>query len=311
MACFCLKQSGRVSIVNQPLVCIGMPVFNGEKYLRISMESLLAQSYEDFQLIISDNASTDATEQICREYQSKDSRITYFRNTKNIGMNKNFNLTFELSKSKYFMWAAYDDFWDKTYVEKCLGKLEQNPEAVMSTCNIGFIDESGNILPDQGIVMKDTTGCDSVLQRVTNFHIFVYGFYRSEILRKTRLFTETFGGDITLGLEVLLLGDVAVVDEQLMFYRIGDKGVNDWIESLDLSVEKKREISLAPFTHLARDLLSVINYSSLDMHQKMEVKNRYPHEIARFWQHQIYNENIDYIHSNGMDTIDFIRILTN
>jgi glycosyltransferase involved in cell wall biosynthesis len=90
-----------------PRVSIGLPVFNGEKYLAEALDSILSQTYRDFKLIISDNASTDRTEQICREYAAKDRRIRYYRNEKNIGAPKNFNRVFELSSGKYFRWDAF------------------------------------------------------------------------------------------------------------------------------------------------------------------------------------------------------------
>jgi glycosyltransferase involved in cell wall biosynthesis len=92
---------------DKPRLSIGMPVFNGEKYLKEALDSILAQTYSDFELLISDNASTDRTEQICREYAAKDRRIRYYRNEKNIGAPKNFNRVFELSSGKYFRWATF------------------------------------------------------------------------------------------------------------------------------------------------------------------------------------------------------------
>src|SRR4051812_44240337 len=99
-----------------PLVSIGLPVYNGEKYIAEAIESLLSQDYTNIEIIISDNASTDNTPQICQQYQHKNPRIRYFRNDTNIGASNNFNRTFELSKGEFFMWAAYDDLRDQTYI---------------------------------------------------------------------------------------------------------------------------------------------------------------------------------------------------
>ena len=90
-------------------VAIGLPVFNGEKLIASTLECLLRQTYGDFELIISDNASTDRTEQICREYAERDSRIRYLRQPENLGAVPNFNRVFEISDSQYFKWAAVDD----------------------------------------------------------------------------------------------------------------------------------------------------------------------------------------------------------
>lgn len=119
-----LKQDSHV-----PTVSIGMPVFNGEPFLNKAIESLLYQSFKDFELIVSDNCSTDNTERICRSYQSKDFRITYFRQEINIGAIANFTFVLSQSKGKYFMWAGADDKWDMDWIEKLVQKLEQTGEA--------------------------------------------------------------------------------------------------------------------------------------------------------------------------------------
>lgn len=105
---------------NNPQVSIGMPVYNGEKYIREALNSLLAQSFTDFELIISDNASLDKTELICREYLQKDSRIQYIRQEKNLGASNNFEFVLNKAKGKYFMWAAHDDVFFPFHLEKLL-----------------------------------------------------------------------------------------------------------------------------------------------------------------------------------------------
>ena len=96
-----------------PRLTVGLPVYNGEKYLAESLDALLGQSYGDFELIISDNASTDATEAICREYAAKDPRITYLRQPANIGATPNHNFVFEQSHTELFKWASYDDLYGR------------------------------------------------------------------------------------------------------------------------------------------------------------------------------------------------------
>lgn len=103
-----------------PKVSIGMPVFNGEKFIRKALDALLGQSFTDFELNISDNASTDMTEAICREYAAKDSRIHYVRQTENIGPVENFQYVLNAAVGEYFMWAAADDIWDLNWIEELL-----------------------------------------------------------------------------------------------------------------------------------------------------------------------------------------------
>ena len=129
----------------ETIVSIGLPVYNGENYLRGALNSLLAQDYQDFEVNICDNASTDETGKICQEYAAKDSRIIYHRSDVNIGSTKNFKQVFDLSNGKYFMWAAHDDLWEPSYISKCLKKLEENPSAVLCCSEIIFINEDNSI----------------------------------------------------------------------------------------------------------------------------------------------------------------------
>lgn len=110
---------------NIPTVSIGMPVYNGERYIKEALNSLLAQSFKDFELIISDNASTDNTEIICREYNDRDPRIRYVRQSENKGAVANFQFVFDEAKGKYFMWAAHDDVWDVGWIETLLKTSER------------------------------------------------------------------------------------------------------------------------------------------------------------------------------------------
>lgn len=100
-------------------VSIGMPVYNGEKYIREALDSLLGQSFANFELIISDNASTDGTEGICLEYAAQDARIRYIRQPKNLGALANFKFVLDEAQGEYFMWAAADDAWDP----QCIGGM--------------------------------------------------------------------------------------------------------------------------------------------------------------------------------------------
>ena len=109
---------------NKPRVSIGMPVFNGENYLAEALDSLLTQTFSDFELIISDNASTDKTEEICRAYAVRDQRIRYFRNQENLGASRNYNRVFELSSGEYFKWAAHDDLCAPEFLGRCVDVLD-------------------------------------------------------------------------------------------------------------------------------------------------------------------------------------------
>ena len=106
-----------------PTVSIGLPVYNGENYLRQAIDSLLAQTFTDFELIISDNASTDGTSKIIEQYAARDPRIKFFQQTANIGATKNFQFTFDQSHGTFFMWAAHDDLWDERWLEILVNEI--------------------------------------------------------------------------------------------------------------------------------------------------------------------------------------------
>ena len=106
-----------------PRLSIGLPTYNGENFLAESLDALLGQSYEDFELIISDNASTDGTEDICRRYAKQDSRIRYIRQPRNIGCAPNHNVLVRQSRGELFKWASDDDLYARDLIERCIEAL--------------------------------------------------------------------------------------------------------------------------------------------------------------------------------------------
>lgn len=129
-----------------PTVSIGLPVYNGARYLAGSLDALLAQTYEDFEIIISDNASTDGTEQICRDYAQRDARIRYVRQPVNIGAAPNHNLLVGLARGRYFKWASHDDLYAPELLRHCVEALDRFPDVVLAHAWDAFIDEQGEII---------------------------------------------------------------------------------------------------------------------------------------------------------------------
>lgn len=123
-----------------------MPVYNGERFIRQALDSLLAQNYENFELIILDNASTDLTVEICKGYAIKDERIRYYRNEQNMGGTFSLKHLLDLAMGKYFMWAAHDDIWHPDFITSCVGMLERNKNAGMAFSNVAQIDSFGRVI---------------------------------------------------------------------------------------------------------------------------------------------------------------------
>jgi glycosyltransferase involved in cell wall biosynthesis len=127
----------------RPKVSIGLPVYNGDNYLREALGSLLGQTFSDFELVISDNGSVDDTRTICEEFAAADERVRYHRSDVNRGGTWNFNRVLELSTGEYFRWAAHDDLIAPTYLQRCVEALDADPDAVLCHTRVEIIDEHG------------------------------------------------------------------------------------------------------------------------------------------------------------------------
>ncbi|MDY6989583.1 MAG: glycosyltransferase family 2 protein [Thermodesulfobacteriota bacterium] len=207
-----------------PRVSIGLPVYNGEKYISEAIASLLKQTFPDFELIISDNASTDRTEEICRFFAERDPRIRYYHNETNFGAAWNFNRVYTLSSGEYFKWAAHDDLLDKTFLSKCVDVLENNSNVVLCHCMVRIINHSGRVMRDH----KDhLTNLDSPyphkrffsLMHILHWCFDIFGLMRSHALKETPLIAPYFGSDRNLLVELSLKGKLHRIPEYLFFSR--------------------------------------------------------------------------------------------
>jgi glycosyltransferase involved in cell wall biosynthesis len=205
-----------------PRLSIGLAVFNGEKFIRQAVESLLHQSFEDFQLIISDNASADHTEEICRGFAAQDSRVRYYRNDRNYGAARNFNRTFELAASEYFKWAAHDDVCAPSFLERCIDALDRTPTSVLCYTDSAIIDEHGHHVRDyeDRCETRSPDAHERFRIALDNFVLSnpLFGIVRSDAFRSTRLLGRYVASDAVLLAELALRGEIVKVPE-LLFYR--------------------------------------------------------------------------------------------
>jgi glycosyltransferase involved in cell wall biosynthesis len=207
-----------------PLVSIGLPVYNGGRYLAETIECILCQTYPHFELIICDNASTDGTEEICRRFASLDDRVRYFRNATNLGVSRNFNLAVEHASGKYFRWAADDDRIAPEYLERCVEALEADPTIILCHTQVQVIDENGDEVMDfdyrTGHGASPAPSCrfgDALRQDRWDFE--VYGLIRTDALRRTRLMDRYVASDRVLRAELSLLGRYRILPERLFYDR--------------------------------------------------------------------------------------------
>lgn len=207
---------------NYPLVSIGLPVFNGARGLAEALDALLGQDYPNFEIIISDNASTDSSPDICKKYIQKDSRIKYGRSEKNLGGPWNFSRVFELSSGKYFMWAAYDDKHHKSFVSECVKKMEQCPDAALVHVICAVKTEESEELSYYTNIntFEGVTGLPA-RYRETLEHLpatAIYGLFRSSLVRKTHLFEKVIASDQIFLQELSLYGTFVQVSKVLWTY---------------------------------------------------------------------------------------------
>ena len=208
-----------------PKVSIGLPVYNGANYLREALDSILSQTFRDFEVVISDNASTDATWEICMEYAAKDPRIRFSRNDRNLGAARNFNRAFELSSGEYFKWAAHDDVLHPDFLLRCVRVLDELPSAVVCFTETVEINDMGNFLGEYNF--DNTMNFDSLkpherfrlLMDMRHWCMAVFGLMRAEALKRSPLIGGYVGSDRCLLAELGLMGQIYRVPESLFFRR--------------------------------------------------------------------------------------------
>lgn len=237
-------------------ISIGLPVFNGEKFINQCLDSLLAQTFQNFELIISDNASTDSTSEICKEYALKDKRIKYIRQEKNNGSVYNFNFVLNHAKFEYFMWAAVDDLWESTFIEKNLNILETNKNFVGSISEIEFYEMSEEHKPLLKDIAFGKSGKFQYTQSILGTYeeridfLFKFGepscfyaIYRTKKLQKS-VPKKTFGSwDFAVIVAVLKFGELNTINEILML-RYGGDGYNKMTKTSYIENLKNQNVNI-------------------------------------------------------------------
>jgi glycosyltransferase involved in cell wall biosynthesis len=264
-----------------PAVTIGMPVYNGARYIELALDSILNQTYRNFELIISDNASTDATEEICRRYAANDDRIRYYRNERNLGAAANYNRVIHLARGRYFRHAAHDDILAPTNIERCAAVLEEWPDVALSYPRMIMIDAAGNEIEtrEHSLELEDPrpsarfakyayqcdegSMCDPV-----------FGLFRTSALRETALLGAYIAADMILLGEIALRGRIVEIPEYLFFERYHAEGsvlsnpsLDDRAAWFDLNSRGKL-INQAPHFRWFWELCRAIERASLNQRER-------------------------------------------
>lgn len=210
-----------------PLVSIGVPVYNGEKYLAEALDSILAQTFTDFEVIISDNASTDATATICERYRAADPRIRVYRNQVNLGAAPNYNRVFELSTGKYFKWADYDDVLEPDFLQRCVEVLNINPLVVLCYPRVHIIDKQSQVTgiynpgPDTSSPLPHIRFCNLILH--PELAIQSMGLMRRNALCKTGLHRSFPSSDEVFLAELALIGQYFEIPNRILKVRLHEE----------------------------------------------------------------------------------------
>ncbi len=213
-----------------PRLTVGMPVYNGEPYITAALRSLATQTAQDFEVVISDNGSTDATEEICRDFARADKRFRYVRQPENQGAAWNFNEVFALGTGEYFKWAASDDVHAPTFIERCVEVLDGAPSDVgLCYPKTVLIDANGDEIGpfEDGLDLRLERPSDRFATYLRNYRRSnaLFGVFRREILQSTRLHGNYVSADLVLLAEIVLRSQVWEIPDRL-FYRRMHEGMS-------------------------------------------------------------------------------------
>jgi hypothetical protein len=221
-----------------PLVSIGVPVYNGGRHLAQALNALLTQTFSNFEIIISDNASTDDTPALCQKFVRADQRIRYLRQAKNVGAPRNWSFIVHEARGQYFKWASANDYCSEAFVEECLQALLSDPRVVLSFGKTCLIEEETGLTTDYDgdIEVLDDRPQDRFKRvwstlRLNNAQS---GLIRLDVLRKTGLDRPYQGGDLVLMSELALYGCFKRVPNVLLFRRVGAKSLSALLSPVEL-----------------------------------------------------------------------------
>jgi len=219
------KRDSTVTLARRsPQITVGVPVYNGERFLAMTLESLLSQTVGDMVILVGDNASTDATGDITREYAARDSRIRHVRHAKNLGAARNYSVLCEMAQTEFFRWLAADDCSAPRFHEACLETLARHPDAVLAYPRIMMIDAQGRHLEeyDEGLHLPHDRPSERLFTLLRNLRLVnaLYGVARTSVLKRTRLLGSFRGSDIVFLAELCLYGKILEIPELLMLRRM-------------------------------------------------------------------------------------------
>jgi glycosyltransferase involved in cell wall biosynthesis len=213
-----------MSVRPSPILSVGLPVYNGLPYLAEALRSVRDAEFQDYELIVCDNASTDGTGEVVREFAREDPRIRYFRNSRNIGAVHNFNRTLELARGKYFRWLASDDLHSHGAIARCVEVLERDPSVFLAFPRTRVIDDAGNVTRDHDD--GDGWSSSSPSERF-GYSLFrwglsnpMFGVMRSDVLRHAMVLGDHPASDLVMQSDLAIRGRFVRVSGEYYYRRI-------------------------------------------------------------------------------------------
>jgi glycosyltransferase involved in cell wall biosynthesis len=199
------------------LITVGIPVYNGAKYISCALDSVLRQDYPYIDIVISDNDSTDSTQDICRRYMQLDSRIRYYRNEQNLGALLNFGRCVEMARGKWFTWLAYDDYFtDAHYLSHTINCLTTDEQAICCATPVRMIDKSENFIETRNpntvlSGLNEMQTMQRFFEYNWGFHIYcIYGVFCSRALKWLSFDNHDQDSSMRIQAEVLWLAQIAL-----------------------------------------------------------------------------------------------------
>jgi hypothetical protein len=248
-----------------PRITIGVPVYNGERYLARTLDSLLNQTVRDFVLLVGDNASTDGTAAIVRAYAARDPRVRHVRHPRNLGAAANYSRLCEMAETEFFRWSPADDCSEPRFLEACLEALERHPEAVLVYPRVMLIDAEDQPLGEyeEGLHLPQARPNERFFTLLQNTGLCnaLYGLARTEALRRTRLLGAYRGSDIVFQAELSLYGKILEVPETLFLRRMHTDSFTSMTPEQQRefnSPGRRQRVELYRWRHMAEHVRSVM-----------------------------------------------------
>jgi glycosyltransferase involved in cell wall biosynthesis len=272
-------------------ITIGLTVYNEAAYVRETIKSIRQQSFQDFEIVVGDNASTDGSSELIAELAEQDQRIVHIKRPRNIGALQNWNDIVMRARGEYFVLASGHDLWSRNYLEKLVERLDQDTEAALAFCRTQWLDEEGNELRIPTSVL-DTSGMSSLGKYVSLMFAnqnYLYGMTRISAMRKTRLQLDILGsGEIYLQ-ELAQQGDFVLVENE-RWYRRRNRAAEKTLDRLAryrnvlfTDPWSRKKFKCFPYLQLLMHyLLLPFMFRSLSIAKRLRMLTSYPLILTRY-----------------------------